>query len=225
MRLVPSEGDLAMQKQAQTDAASELEAVQPKLPSIVVVLEGAAASEVSVTLDGGPLSSALIDELRPVNPGKHEIIVRRGDETVSVSVVVKEGERKTALLRFGTPLAEPEPAAPPDQGRSTRRTIGWVALGAGGVGLAVGTVTAILAMNKRAEIEDTPGCTPDACPVSEQDEVDALNAFRTTSTVAFVTGGVLAGAGLVLVLTSRSPQGPSASAFIGPGSVGVRGRF
>jgi hypothetical protein len=157
---------------------------------------------------------------------------RRGDETVAVSVVATEGEQTIALLHFASsggehraPDAKLDATEPSEDGSSTRRTIGWVAVGAGGLGLAVGAVAGVLAMNRRADIDDNPNCQGDACAPSEGSEVDTLNSLRTTSTVAFITGGVFAGTGLVLVLTSGPKAGPSASAYVAPGSVGVRGRF
>jgi hypothetical protein len=237
-RLEPSAGDVAVQRQAQAEAASELEAIQPRIPSVVVRVEGATTSEVSVTLDGVPLSSALIGEARPVNPGTHEVTGQRGNETATTRVSVKEGEQGSAVLRFdapsaptATPVASTTPSsgvgAPTDRDGdgSTTRTLGFIALGAGGVGLVVGAVTGSMALGKRADIDDNPNCEADACAPSEQDEVDGLNSLRTVSTVAFIAGGVLAGTGLVLVFTSGSSREPAASAYIGPTGAGLRGRF
>jgi len=47
--------------------------------------------------------------------------------------------------------------------------------------------------------------------------------MRTVSSVGFIAGGVLAATGVVLLVTA--PSGGSTQAFVGPQSVGVRGRF
>lgn len=235
-RLQPSEGDVGVQKQAQADAASELEAIQPRIPSVVVRVEGAPPTEVSVTLDGVPLASALIGEARPVNPGTHDVAGKRGSETATTQVSVKEGEQGSAVLRFGaasTPTATPvtssatRPVASTDRSGdgSSTRTLGFITLGVGGAGLVLGAVTGAMALGKRGEIDDNPNCESDACAPSEKSEVSSLNSLRTVSTVAFVAGGVLAGAGLVLVFTSGSSREPAASAYIGPTGAGLRGRF
>jgi len=53
--------------------------------------------------------------------------------------------------------------------------------------------------------------------------VDSYNAMTTVSSVGFIAGGTLAALGAVLLFTA--PSGASAQAFVGPRSVGMRGRF
>ncbi|HYJ11875.1 MAG TPA: tetratricopeptide repeat protein, partial [Polyangiaceae bacterium] len=64
-----------------------------------------------------------------------------------------------------------------------------------------------------------------------EDDVSSLRMFRTLSTVGFIAGGVLAGTGVVLLLTSRSKteqarRAPSTLALgVGPGDVRLEGSF
>src|SRR5688572_19691729 len=51
-RLPVSGGDEAVQKQAQGEAQTELDALSPKIPNVIVQLEGATPAEVKVTVDG-----------------------------------------------------------------------------------------------------------------------------------------------------------------------------
>jgi hypothetical protein len=99
-----------------------------------------------------------------------------------------------------------------------------VALGVGGVGLALGGITGALALGKKGEIEDSEYCRVDQCLPSEQDLVDSYLSFRTISSVGFIAGGALAATGLVLVLTAPK-RGPSTALAIGPGSLSVKRSF
>jgi hypothetical protein len=168
-----------------------------------------------------------------VNPGKHLIEARRGSDQARTELTVLEGERSTARLKFAEPppaaLVVVPPAAPPpphDTGAaagSMQRTWGWVALGAGGVGLVVGGITGGIALGKKSDLDDNPSCRDDRCAPSESDQVDSYNAMTTVSSVGFIAGGAFAALGVVLLVTA--PNDAPAQAFIGPQSVGVRGRF
>jgi hypothetical protein len=232
-------GDVEVQKQAQADAARELEALVPRIPGITLKLEGGVSPDDQLTLDGVPLATELVGENRPVNPGRHRLEARRGDALAEAEVSVAEGEKKTVVLRFknapsspspssgsevpASPVASTSPAA--DKPGSPGRTLGFVALAAGGVGLGVGAVTGLMAKGKYGEIESNPRCEGDACAPSEEGLVDSYSSLRTFSTVGFVAGGVLAATGVVLVLTSKPSSKRQTGLRINPGSVALFGRF
>jgi hypothetical protein len=225
-------GDVAVQKQAQADAAVELRTLTPRVPLVTVAAEGAELADCNVTIDGQPVASSLLSAGRLMNPGKHLIEGRHGGERSHTEITVAEGERATAILKFAAPqpplVAAPPP--PPPSARETtaapgsaQRTWGFVALGAGGVGLVVGGITGGIALGKKNDIDANANCRDNRCAPSEADQVDSYNALRTVSSVGFIAGGVLAAAGVVLLVTA--PSGASAQAFLGPQSLGVRGRF
>ncbi len=54
----------------------------PRIPNLVVAVEGAGENDVSVTLDGKPIPSSLLGEEQPANPGPHRLLGKRGTETV-----------------------------------------------------------------------------------------------------------------------------------------------
>ncbi len=237
---VPS-GEYAVQKQAQADAASELSTLRPRIPVLRVAIEGAAPAECAVTLDGQPVSSALLAEGRLVNPGAHVVEGRRGGDVVRAEVTAAEGERPIATLKFGAapaatapsvtpaepvaapPVAPPPADAGPSEASSAQRTWGWVALGAGGVGLIVGGVTGAISLGKKGEIDDSDNCQGNRCAPVEKDLVDSYNSMNTVSTVGFIAGGALGALGVVLLLTA--PSESATQAWVGPLSAGVRGRF
>ncbi len=237
-------GDYAVQKRAQADAAAELAGLKPRIPSLVVAVEGAELADCSISVDGVPVAASLLGAGRLVNPGTHELDGRHGDDRAHAEVTLAEGERKTVALAFGAPA--PAPAAPPaanqappspplsvpapltanaDVGRasSAQRTWGWITIGAGGVGLLVGGVTGLIAVGKKSDLDGNPNCRGNHCAPNEQSTVDTYNTCRTLSTVGFYAGGALAALGVVLLVTA--PSQASAQAYVGPGTAGVRGTF
>jgi hypothetical protein len=252
-RLEASGGDIAVQKRAIVEASTELESLRPKIPSLTIELKGAAAADVSVELDGVAISSDLLGERQPINPGSHSIVIRRGDEQATAQVSLSEGESKTTVLQLkpaepgasGAPAAvrdapasslpastaSPAADSAPKHKASSTRTLGWISLGVGGAGLALGSVTGILALGKRSSIDDSEQCDGDQCYAPERELAESYNSLRTWSSVGFIAGGALAATGVVLLLTSPSStqastgRGPSAALWISPQGAAVKGRF
>jgi hypothetical protein len=253
-RLSISGGDVVVQKQAQADAQSELDALVPQIPTIVLQIEGADASAVTLTLDGQPLSSVLVGENRPVNPGPHHVEGTLGSARVTQDVTVAVGQRAPVLLHFEpraagsgpTPGASSAPAAnQPQSGaspptptsatsagaaalttrpRSPLNTVGWVTVGVGGAAVAVGAITGALAAGKEADIKSNRACSNLHCLPSETDAVNSYNSLRTLSSIGFIAGGVLAATGVVLLLTSRNDS-PGLALEVSPNATILRGAF
>jgi len=235
-RLDASSGDTAVQTQAQRDAAAERAALLARIPKLVIRIEGASASEVSVTLDGQPVPNTLLGERRPVNPGEHSLDARRGGESTQAEVTAAEGEEREVVLRFGggkalapteTPVISRETTpsgAPAAANGSARRTLAWVAVGAGGLGIAIGSVTGAMVLSKQGQIKDSGACRDYHCLSSMEDTVSSYNSLRTVSTVSFVAGGVFAAAGAVLLITTPSSR-TSVTVGFSPGMATLSGRF
>jgi hypothetical protein len=235
---LPVSGDTAVQEQAKSDAAKELEQLRPRIPSLVIHVEGADGATVS--LDGAPIPAALLGEDRPVNPGGHRVVAHRGADERTEAVTVNEGERKEVTLRFdaqaaAVPGATTPPAAPTPHGSEPpaqrSNMLAFIALGAGAAGLVVGGVTGGLALSKKSSLDDdTKHCRDGACTHAVEDDVSSLRTFRTVSTIGFVAGGVLAATGVVLLLTNGSSSqgraaGHSLALSLQPSSVELRGSF
>lgn len=233
---LPISGDAAVQEQAKTDAAKELEQLRPRIPNLVVRVEGGA--EVTVSLDGSDVPASLLGEDRPINPGVHQLIAKRGNAQKTDDIDIAEGERKEVTLRFDAPAKPPTaPAllAPPSRPRESSggsRTLAFVALGLGGAGLVLGGVTGALALSKKSSLDDdTEHCRNDQCEYAVEDDVGSLRTFRTISTVGFLAGGALAATGVVLLLTRPGPSSTGQRAraqlglSLGPSSVQMRGTF
>jgi hypothetical protein len=235
---LPKAGDVAVQDAAKADATRERDALLPRIPAVIVNVDGAAAGR--VTLDGTAIPRALLGVRRPVNPGSHHIVAG-ADDTLAQDVTLKEGETKTVVLTF-TPLPTLKPAAPaavappmavrsappqrassPGGAPSGQRIAGWALIGVGGAGLVAGGVAGVLALGKKSSIKQY--CHDDACLPPAHGAVDTYNGLRTVSSVGFVVGLVGAAAGTTLLLTLPHRQRSALLLRAGLGSVEFSGKF
>jgi hypothetical protein len=215
---------------AKVEAARELEALLPRIPTISVEVKGQATSGVAFFIDGSPVDS--IRSPRPVDPGKHRIEARLGDAVLSAEdVTLAEQEKRTVTLTLGSQAGDSlGPTEPSGASGQTQRILGWVGIGLGGAGLVLGGVTGGLALGAQGDLDDS-GCRDGVCPKAVEGDVDSYNTFLTLSTIGFIGGGVALAAGTVLLLTAPKAREAdrsgrvSAVPWIGLGSAGVRGTF
>lgn len=245
---VEAGGEAAVQEQAKADAATEREALLPRIPELVVEIEGADPSEVEVTINGAPIKTALIGTARPTDPGAAEIVARRGSDEVRQRIDLEEGQSRSVTLNLETGQAAlreggapSKGAAPADSGTSAAAgavdgsprsagksrwqiPVGWTALGLGVAGLATGGITAGLAAAEYETASD--GCTNDVCPPGHEERIGGYNTMRIVSSVGFIAGGVLAATGVTLLLVApKRTESAYVAPVLGFGTVGVRGRF
>jgi len=236
---LPVSGDAAVQEQAKRDSEKELSDLSPRIPSLVIAISGAGDAPVAVTLDGVPIPRDLLGEDRPVNPGPHHLVAKRGADERSLDVTVAEGERKPLSLDFGSAAATPAAptGAPVDNAGASSstggggKTLAVVALGAGAAGLIVGGVTGGLALSKKSKLDDNDACLDGQCTHAVESDVKSLRMLRTVSTIGFIAGGVLAATGVVLLVTGGSSQqqgaarAPRVALAVGPGNLQLSGSF
>ena len=236
-------------ERAKEEAAAERQALLARIPSVRVLVEGAAPGEVFVTLNGELVPTALVGAQRPVNPGQLTVKGTRGEQVVEAAVEIREGETRDVRLVFAAPPGADKPASAPPPGRlaplaplapapradydagegSTQRTLGYVALGLGGAGLAFGALFGALGLGDESDLEDA--CPGRRCEPEHHAALDAYETKRTLSTVGFASGAVFAATGAVLLLsapssppdTARAPRGPALGVFARDGALGVFG--
>lgn len=218
------QGDAAVQQQAQVDAQTELAQLRPQIPKLTVRVLGADAAEVTLSVDGQTASSGIIGKPRLVNPGAHRVEAQLGTTQKSATVEAALGQEASVVLDFSPPGNPTKPGKSSGTAPSAQRTLGWVAIGAGGVGVALGGVMGGLALSKHSSIDDSGLCNNGHCPPEQQSEIDRLNSFRLVSTVGFIAGGALAATGVVLLLTT--PTNPHrVAATLSGNQLGLTGRF
>lgn len=207
-------------RQAKQEAELEGKELEAKLPKLTLVVEGASPDEISVTLDGRPIDTSSLGAPLPVDPGVHKAEVRRGATKVAGEATVAEGEGKTMILLL--PAEKPKsassggnsstpPAASGDSGAS-RRTLAWVAIGAGAAGLIAGSVMTGLTASKKSYLDGEGGCQDGRCPPGTEGDVDAYNALRIGSTIGFVVGAASGALGVTLLLTAPSSKAANTTA-------------
>jgi hypothetical protein len=233
-------GSPASWKKAVEDAQNESAALEPRLAWVVIHVMGPLDPE--LTVDGVRVPEGAIGARRAADPGKSEIRASApGFEPESQLVTLKEGEEQVVTLVLKKspsgpkppPEAQPAPATEPPREQPSR-VPAWVAFGVGGAGLVVGSIAGILALGAHSDLEDQ--CPNRHCKPANDAERQAMEADRsryhtlgTVSGVGFVVALAGAGTGAVLLVTGSTgaPRPPKAAVWpvVGPGQVGVAGRF
>src|SRR5882672_8884201 len=84
---------------ADADAEKELEAIEPRVPYVSVVVQGGGPKPVTVAMDGVQVPAALIGVPRPIDPGEHRFeAVSEGMDSAVSSIAVREGRSETVML-------------------------------------------------------------------------------------------------------------------------------
>lgn len=219
---------------AVADAQRELDALRPRVPTVILNVKGPKAP--TLTLDGAEVPSAVIGVKMPLDPGKHVIRASApGFAPAEAALTIAEGKTVTLTLEM-VPGAAPPPAtaptqdAPADGGKpSVLKPIGFAVLGVGAAGIIVGGITAGLAAGKHSSlVKQCPDghCAPSLQPKLQSD-VDGYHTLSAVSSASFIAGGVLAAGGLILALTApkAKPQAAWVSPVVGLGYAGVEGAF
>lgn len=234
---------------AAVDAAkSEVGAVATRMAYITLRVDGSDSPE--VTIDGKAFPAAALGVRRPIDPGKHTVVAKaQGFIDATGSFEVNEAasaelaltlEKDPNAVAATTPGAgakpgdsssvppsdTPPPGEPAKSSSGALKTVGWISLGVGAAGLAVGGITGALAMGKHSDIESA--CGGATCPPEQQGEIDSYKTLGTVSTIGFIAGGVGVAAGAVLLLTAPKvsvEKSAKVQPVIGPTGVGIVGRF
>ncbi|HEY3495240.1 MAG TPA: PEGA domain-containing protein [Polyangiaceae bacterium] len=220
-------------KQAAVEAGKEVGAVERRLAWLILRVEG--PSDPRVTIDGVALPNASLGARRAIDPGRHTIrVTADGYVSSGRAVTLSEAQEQEISIKLEAPpevqLEEtpvPKQEAAPAEGKRSQAPM-WLAFGVGAAGIAVGTVTGIIALNKNS---DLAGKCPDReCSEEYDAEVSSYYAFGTTSGIAFGVGVAGVATGIVLLVTGNKSEKPKPAAAevvprVGWGSVGLEGRF
>jgi hypothetical protein len=224
--------------EAQESARKEVLEVEPKLAWVTITVQGVDPEQLTVTLDGEEVPSAAIGVKRPVDPGGHAVRAL-GDGWVPFEAPfqIAEGGAKSVVVTMqpapspkpdGQPDPHPQPLpapAPSTQMPGSPLTIvGFVLLGVGGASLIAGAITGGIAVGQHGELSDN--CVDNRCEPAQYDTLDGFELTSTISTVTLIAGGVIAAAGLTLVLVAPSSDEPaSALVTVGPASLSLSATF
>ncbi|MEO5729008.1 MAG: hypothetical protein ABI134_17635, partial [Byssovorax sp.] len=206
---------------AQTQAREELERLRRRIPSLVLVIKGATAGRVHVTVDGALVRVSEGASLE-LNPGEHALVATvEHAAPIHRTVTLNEGATAKLHLTF-----DEEAEGPP--GSSAVPAL--IVFGVGAVGLGVGAITGALALDEASDLKAR--CLPTKrCPALDQARADAAGRLADASTIGFIAGGAAVVTGVVLLLVRPSggaaPRtGASPVRFnVGLGVVTMEGAF
>ena len=218
-------------RKAQAEALKEREELLPLIPSLSIEVRGPIGEGILVFVDGEQIPSALVGQTRPIDPGKHEVEVRRGETKVTqkVDVQIKRAER----LVFELPeLPKPKPPEPDP----TWRTIAWIGVGFGAGGAIAFGVNGMLAVSLEQDLVKDDKCPNRMCPPQYHADVDRFELYKVATTVGIVSSVVGLAVGVPLLIISpkkkntpkdeAKPAGQvSVMPVVGPNMVGVKGMF
>jgi hypothetical protein len=229
-------------RDAQSTAQKELTAINPKIGSLEIKVEGAeAAKDLSVKVDGNPIASVLVGVPQPIDPGEHRVEASAaGFRAQPQTVRLGEGDKTSTVLKLepdpnaapaAAPPGAPSPAVQPgapgapvhDTSTSMETTssgggmrIGaYTAFGVGAVGLGLGTVFLLQSAGKRSDADAICNLPNGACPLDRKGEVDKLDSDSKSASTLSIVGFAVGGVGIaagVAMLVMSSKSETSAAA-------------
>jgi len=221
---------------ARERAQSTLDAAKSKIAALTISIKG--ANNATVTVDGQPVPSVLLDGDRPTDPGDHLIeATAPGFLKASVRVTLVAGEKQGVTIKLDadpnaaraallSPTPEVEPSAggrailtrDPDStshsespgalASTPNHTAAYVVWGVGAVGFAVGATFGVLALSAKQDLDKQ--CAQSVCQPASQEKLDDAKAFGNVSTVAFAAAGAGVVLGTILYLSTGSSSKSSA---------------
>jgi hypothetical protein len=218
-----------------------------QMPSVVFEVKDGAGHELSavkVTVDGGALTERLDGTAIELDPGTHRFTFEAaGQPTVVEEYILHEGEkdrRETVVVGDAAPPvagdasaaplapAESVPAPPPPErpkmtnSGGNMRMAGFIVGGTGLAGLLASGVLGVAAELKWNDV--TPNCrTSGSCNGHDHDNSVEASNLANAATVALISGGVLAAAGLALYFVA--PRGPRVGVLVSPDGMAITGAF
>ncbi len=227
------------------DARREAPGVAARLAWVTLDVRGPATPR--VLLDDLAVSAAALGVPLACNPGTHTVkasaegalageqtfaVDEGAKETISLTLQKSPEELVAAVASPGAvrPEQTPDvpggvdaegPPAPSGRSHSFQKGAGITALSIGAAGLVVGGVSGVLALQRRASLNDS--CPDGHCAAQYAGQVDTYRTLANISTAATIAGATGVAAGAILLLTV--PRSTSVNVYAGALSAGIAGRF
>jgi hypothetical protein len=228
-------------KQARADAAAAVEALDSRIPSLVLRIEGAPKEAVTATVDGEKVPVGAMTTLLARNPGKREVVIMApGYRTARATVELVEGELKPVevpivLEREVMPVKAPPPQKKEEPMPTESNGLIYAGIAVSGVlaAVAVGTgIGSALVKQKGKDDWEAAGCPamPTRTCYSNFNEQERLRVLLGNAAVWEAIGAVAVGGGtLAYALLTRTPEtkSPRQAVWVSPtvGGVVVQGTF
>ena len=220
------------------EARSKAEALDEELGARIGALHFVVSgvpegTSVAIVVDREPVPEAAANLPFRVNPGHHRVLAKAAGRQVTREVDAGERDTMDVELVF-TPNSEAAVSsadhAPSDASSAGIPTLAYVGGGVAIGGIAVGSITGLLAISKKHAAES--GCVNEQCPPATWSKLDGAHTLATVSTVGFILGavGIAVGAGSFL-FDSPSAGASNSALVLSPvvgshsGQMTLRGRF
>lgn len=218
-------------RKAREDAVPELAALLEQLPQLVVTVDGPGAGGAAVTVDGEPLAAKELGDELPRDPGAVTLVAQVDGREATETVTLTRGEVTKVTLTLPAPAVETQGPAPDlaqsdGEGSEGWTIAGWSTVGLGGALLLAGLGTGVAVVVQESDLESR--CPDRRCPPEAHGDAESFDTLRSATTGLLVAGGVTAAAGVALLLLAPGDEGAAEDALtwsVGPGFVGVAGRF
>ena len=209
--------------------------IDATIPSVVVTVKDASGKDSgSATLHIDDKEHPLDGRAIKLNPGQHEFVAQLpGEEPLRETILIGEGDDNRRIEMSYAPEVDPEPV--PRGGEDTTtgdseaegiHPLVFVGFGVAAAGIIVGAITGGLALDGGSDVENN--CNDKVCPESERDGYDSSLIVAHVSTASFAVAGAGAVVGVIGLLLSdmgADEEADAVEARLGPGWVGVGGRF
>lgn len=232
-------------RDAQSAAEEERKQVEPHIGRLLIKVEGGeGAKDLSVAVDGQPVSTVLLGVPQPMDPGTHTVTATAtGFKAQPASVTLKDAGQASVVLKLevdasappaaapaaGAPAAggallttnsgEPPSDSPPSRGSNGMRIGSYVGFGVGAAGLALGTVFVLQSASKRSDADKEAEACPCEKGTPQAEKIAGLDddarSAQTLGIVGYVVGGVGVAAGVTLFILSSKKEEPQ-SAHVTP---------
>jgi hypothetical protein len=227
VRRLPTDADGSSVLSIARDEAEKLQLdLADRIPQIEVRVSGLhPGAKADIHIGATAISLEALELPRKVNPGDHLITATSpGYGPLSVRVTAAESQRHKVELAFVQTGAVPTEDA--NHADSSPNIPMWIAFGTAGLGVIVGTVTGAISLAAASSAKD--GCNAEGadCPSANQGDADTSLATAHVSTTSFVVAALAGGLGLVFLLTDEDTADEARLIpLVGPGALGLRGRF
>ena len=186
-------------------AKARIAALEPTLPAFISVKVNPNVPGLTITVDGAVMTGTELS----VRPGTHDVLVSgTGVEPQRQSVTVKPTEKRELIVNLqptAVTTLTTTVAPPPETSMSAVRIGGFVLLGAGVAGLAVGGAFGGMALSSKSTFKAEPTI----------DHADATDRQARLADICFGAGGALVIGGTVMVIVGgnkKSSEGAAAKA-------------
>ncbi len=150
-----------------------------------------------------------------------EELVGESEEVEPVQIPVEPPEPEPTMQQKPQPAVLPPKEDAGDEQKSALAPAGWTTLIGGGAGLVLGFVFQGLAGKARSDAESTPNGH------DFEDFQNKMKSFQKGALAGFIAGGVLAGAGITMIVLSLDDnrQNEQAALIVGYNGMTIMGSF